>query len=241
MALVSLGNANFELGHIEQAITQVTDAIAMFREDGNTFGLGIALAYQGELARTRGDLAGARKFIKESIGYRWEHGDRYGLVGCLRGLGQIDVLTGRYEEAARLFGAADELGESIGAEFPNIRSRYSDFVSTAQAHLGDRQFAAAWQQGRNSPIADIFAWAVRVGDLDERGPSSTRPDRPFGLTSREIEVLRLIRQGRSNREIAETLFVSNRTAQTHVQHIFDKMDVNTRAAAVAIAVESKIV
>jgi DNA-binding NarL/FixJ family response regulator len=71
--------------------------------------------------------------------------------------------------------------------------------------------------------------------------TQARAERPFGLTAREIEVLRLIREGRSNREIAEELFVSERTAQTHVQHIFTKMDVNTRAAAAATAVERQLI
>jgi non-specific serine/threonine protein kinase len=237
IALVSLGQANFEQGHIELAETHVAEAIAMFREDGNTFGLGIALAYRAEIARTRGDLAGARRLFKESIGYRWEHGDRYGLVGCLAGLGQVEVLMGRHDEAVRLFGATEELRESIGAEFPVLHSRHSAFVSTAEAQLGAKQFAAAWQQGRNTPIGDIVARAVRVDDIDELERSGDRSERPFGLTAREIEVLRLICEGRSNRAIAEELFVTKRTAQTHVQHIFDKMGVGTRAAAAARAVE----
>jgi non-specific serine/threonine protein kinase len=162
-------------------------------------------------------------------------------MGCLRGLGQIEFLIGRHEEAARLLGATDKLRESIGAELPSLRPRYSDFVSTAKAQLGEKQFEAAWQQGRTTPIADIVAQAVRVDGIDEIERSGAPSERPFGLTAREIEVLRLIRQGRSNREIAEELFVSKRTAQTHVQHIFDKMDVNSRAEAAALAVETKIV
>jgi len=114
-------------------------------------------------------------------------------------------------------------------------------ISTAQKQLGDKQFAAAWQQGRNTPIADIVAWAMRIDHIDALEHPSARSERPFGLTAREIEVLRLIREGRSNREIAEELFVSERTAQTHVQHIFTKMDVNTRAAAAATAVERQLI
>jgi non-specific serine/threonine protein kinase len=148
---------------------------------------------------------------------------------------------GRHEEAARLFGAAAALREAIGAEFPNLGSRYSESAETAREQLGDKHFTAAWQQGRSASIADIVDRAVRVDDIDALEHPSARPERPFGLTVREIEVLRLIREGRSNREIAEELFVSERTAQTHVQHIFTKMDVNTRAAAAATAVERQLI
>jgi DNA-binding CsgD family transcriptional regulator len=63
----------------------------------------------------------------------------------------------------------------------------------------------------------------------------------YGLTPREIDVLRLIALGRSNPAIAEMLFISSRTAQTHVQHIFGKLGVNTRAEAAAFAVAHGLV
>lgn len=241
MARVSLGHANFGQGNLDLAETQFAEGLAMFREDGNTYGAGMALVNQAKLARARGDLAGARELFKESLSYRWEHRDQLGLVGCLRGLGQNEAIVGRNEVAARLFGAADALQEAIGAATPSPRSRYTQVVSAVQKHLGNDRFEAFWEEGRNTPIGDIVAEAVRVENIDALEPSSTRPERPFGLTAREIEVLRLIREGRSNREIAEELFVSERTAQTHVQHIFTKMDVNTRAAAAATAVERQLI
>ena len=57
-----------------------------------------------------------------------------------------------------------------------------------------------------------------------------------GLTSREIEVLRLIAAGRSNSEIADALFIGLRTAQTHVHHILTKLGVDSRTEAAAFAV-----
>jgi len=71
----------------------------------------------------------------------------------------------------------------------------------------------------------------------EREPASAT----HGLTRREVEVLHLIREGCTNREIGERLFISERTARTHVQNILDKLDVSTRAAAAAYAVEHGIV
>ena len=58
---------------------------------------------------------------------------------------------------------------------------------------------------------------------------------PAGLTARELEVLRLLATGRSTEEIADALFISRRTATTHVGNILGKLGVNTRAAAVAFA------
>ena len=65
-------------------------------------------------------------------------------------------------------------------------------------------------------------------------PGSTESD-PYGLSPRECEVLRLLATGRSNQEIGEALFISPRTAGTHVANIFGKLGVGSRAAAVAFA------
>jgi putative nucleotidyltransferase with HDIG domain len=62
--------------------------------------------------------------------------------------------------------------------------------------------------------------------------------RPAGLTDREMEVLRLMAQGHSNREMAEALGITPKTAGHHVQHIYDKIGVSTRAAAAVFAVEN---
>ncbi|HXF37268.1 MAG TPA: LuxR C-terminal-related transcriptional regulator, partial [Actinomycetota bacterium] len=59
--------------------------------------------------------------------------------------------------------------------------------------------------------------------------------RPAGLSDREVEVLVLVANGHSNREIAERLFISRRTAEHHVQHIYAKIGVSTRAAAAMFA------
>jgi len=64
---------------------------------------------------------------------------------------------------------------------------------------------------------------------------------PNELTARELEVVHLMHAGRSNREIGEILFISERTAQSHVQHILDKLGVNTRTAAATRAAELGLV
>jgi DNA-binding CsgD family transcriptional regulator len=62
-----------------------------------------------------------------------------------------------------------------------------------------------------------------------------RRHRPVGLTDRETEVLRLLRQGLTNREIADRLVIATGTVRTHLENIFEKLDVHTRTAALARA------
>ncbi|MGN6361854.1 MAG: response regulator transcription factor, partial [Thermomicrobiales bacterium] len=64
--------------------------------------------------------------------------------------------------------------------------------------------------------------------------------RPAGLSAREVEVLRLVAAGRSNREIAAALFLSERTVHAHLRHILAKTGSDNRAAAVAFALRHRL-
>jgi DNA-binding NarL/FixJ family response regulator len=64
-----------------------------------------------------------------------------------------------------------------------------------------------------------------------------RDNRPAGLSDREVEVLRLIAEGCSNADVAQRLFISRRTAEHHVQHIYTKVGMSSRAAVALFALE----
>jgi HD-GYP domain-containing protein (c-di-GMP phosphodiesterase class II) len=76
-----------------------------------------------------------------------------------------------------------------------------------------------------------------VLDASHLAPAKRQDVRPAGLSDREVEVLRLVAEGCSNPEIGRRLGISRRTAEHHVQHIYDKIGVSTRAAAVLFALE----
>lgn len=74
--------------------------------------------------------------------------------------------------------------------------------------------------------------------LATAGHAVRAPDRPSGLTDREVEVLRLLARGLTNKEIAIELDISTKTAGHHVQHVLEKLGVTTRAAATMIAMKT---
>src|SRR5205823_5337770 len=78
---------------------------------------------------------------------------------------------------------------------------------------------------------------VAAADAGSSGPHLF----PRGLTAREVEVLRLVAAGQTNRDIAETLIISNRTVAHHLSNIFDKLGVSSRAAATAFAFREGLV
>jgi DNA-binding NarL/FixJ family response regulator len=78
--------------------------------------------------------------------------------------------------------------------------------------------------------------AAAVVDAADLPLEPANPAKILGLSAREWEVLELVAAGRSNAEIAETLFISPKTASVHVTHILDKLGVNNRVEAATIAV-----
>jgi non-specific serine/threonine protein kinase len=242
LALNSLGHAAYELGDLDLAHMRLEEALTAFQADDNSYGVGMALVNLAKIAYSRKDLLLAESLFRQSLGLRWIYGDKLGMAGCLRGLGRAAVVSGDSERAAWLFGAAEGLREAIGAGLPNHSARHDQTVERLRKQLGDEAFGRLWAEGRSTPLAEVVE---RTLDSSANAPvqnaSNGRSAVPFHLTNREVEVLRLICAGMSNREISERLFISERTAQTHVQHILDKMDVNTRAAAAALAVERHIV
>ncbi len=106
-------------------------------------------------------------------------------------------------------------------------------MATARATMGKAAFAAAWDAGRTRSSADVLAV---VDALAEPSPSPHPAAGDHGLSPREREVLRLLAEGRTNRAIAEVLFLSERTVEHHVQHILAKLGLESRTAAATYAV-----
>jgi DNA-binding NarL/FixJ family response regulator len=152
-------------------------------------------------------------------------------------LGLLDLTLGRFEQAVRGFEHAAVLAGRLQA--PPIIARCLEGQARALLALdrpGDRQQAAALleQAAATARQLGICGLGERAGALlgELAAPAAAWP---AGLTGREVEVLRLIAAGRSNRAIAEALFISLNTVLRHVSHIFTKTGVANRAEAAAYA------
>ena len=89
---------------------------------------------------------------------------------------------------------------------------------------------------RSRILLEAPASAAPVAEPAAATPAAADPAKILGLSAREWEVLELVADGRSNAEIAETLFISPKTASVHVTHILDKLGVSNRVEAATIAV-----
>jgi HD-GYP domain-containing protein (c-di-GMP phosphodiesterase class II) len=130
----------------------------------------------------------------------------------------------------------------------DIAARVLACADAFQAMTQRRPHRAALEPGQ---ARDALLGEARAGRLDPEvvlavlDASQLRPARrhnlrPGGLTDRELEVLRLVSEGCSNPEIGRRLGISRRTAEHHVQHVYDKIGVSTRAAAVLFALEHDV-
>jgi DNA-binding CsgD family transcriptional regulator len=238
-------------GDRERAGELLSEALTLHRAAGDlAHGVAEALAFLGLLACEQGDLPRSVDLQRESLSLRLETGATEDLAVNLANAAMVAVATRRPAAAARLFGAAVGHREAIGNPFKlPERAVYDRAIDAARSMVGD-DFAAAWNAGRALSMAEATTEALAL--LDEIAgqvatgtpPSpqaSTASPHPAGLTARELEVLRLLVDGRTDREIAATLFISPRTAQNHVANIFAKLDVSTRTAAVATALQTGLV
>jgi DNA-binding CsgD family transcriptional regulator len=128
---------------------------------------------------------------------------------------------------------------------PNWQADLEQTLARAQATLGQEAYAAAWAQGHERPLLNVITAAGEVRITSPVRVSQNmdvqETDRQSVLSPRELEVLRLLAAGRTDREIADTLFISPRTASKHVGGILAKLDVASRAEAAVLAVQRGLV
>jgi non-specific serine/threonine protein kinase len=162
----------------------------------------------------------------------------------LGGLARAVCPRGEYGRAARLFGAAEAFEETLGggsAEWWADQTEDDRRVASARAGLGEAAFGAAWSEGRSMTLEQAVEYALASagavpGPIARKEPV-TRDRAADPLTAREREVAAFVARGLTNRQIAEQLVIAERTAETHVQNIFNKLGFTSRAQVAAWAAE----
>ena len=215
--------------------------LALVREDGlDPFreGLWVAsLTYLADAATAVGDLDAAELLYPElepltgtnvMIGHGvacYGSGDRY--------LGMLAATLGDSERAGRHFEAALALNRRMGAETWLARTHYE--YGRLLLREGEPERAAA-TLAEAGALADRLGLTALQDGIRNLGPTADAPH-PSGLSGRELEILRLVARGLSNREIGAELYISEHTAANHIRSILRKTDCANRTEATAYAYE----
>jgi len=244
MALVHLGALAGYQGDLTTAQAHIREALAIQRRAGGTFGTAYALSTLAMQLIEAGEPVEACQLLRESIELNWKIGSHPQLAWCFGFLATAASDFERYEPAAYLRGAEEAFRIRTGALVPPVeREAHERSMSVLKAKLPAPEFDAAWAEGFSATprmaVERALAMAIEmISDQAGRVPAGAVR---FGLTPRELEILQLLVDGKSNPEIAGALFVSPRTVGTHLTNVFAKLGVVNRAEAVALAVRQNLV
>jgi ATP/maltotriose-dependent transcriptional regulator MalT len=205
-------------------------------------GLSEGQALWAQYYRQAGEMDTARVHAERALAHATEPRQPLALLAAHRLLGELDTEAGRYDAAASRLNTSLHLADACGAPY----ERALTLLALTELH------AATDEQADASRLLDEVCricaplgaqpTLARAATLAEHiaAVPSIAPAYPAGLSSREVEVLRLVAQGLTNPQVAERLFLSRRTVEQHLRNIYNKLGVSTRAAATAFAYEHQL-
>jgi ATP/maltotriose-dependent transcriptional regulator MalT len=236
LALTTLGNIALSQGDLAQAADWFREALAFARQSGDTGSQVLGLFNLAQTARQMGELDRAAALYREGIILAHGLGAQEDLFYMLAAIGGVEVERQQFLRAARLLGAAAAQSDMLGVPLqPLEQAQFDADRAAVQAALSATVFAETWTAGRSLSLDAAVREALEVLEAG----STTTPGHLF--SDRELEVLRLLAAGRSDRDIAAALFISLGTATTHVKHIRTKLGVHSRGAAIAYAIRHGLV
>ena len=186
--------------------------------------LAVALSTRARVCVAQGDNDQAASDAYEALMIANEAGAHLATADTLECLARMAFDAESHSEAARLLGAAESTRQRLGlVRFKVFDDDHHALVSALRNAMGDEDFDAAWAEGAALSTTEAIAYALRG-----RGERK-RPSTGWGsLTPTELDVVRLVHDGLPNKDIATRMFVSPRTVQTHLRHVYNKLGLTSR-------------
>lgn len=241
-AQTNLGNLYWKQGKLQEALKLNEASRRLYQSAGDQRGLAWSYTNVGRLSAELRSFDRAATNLARAMELYDLIGDRTGIAETLEGYALINLGIGEHERAATLLGNAHQLRLQIDHPVPvNDMPAMERMIDALRQALGD-SFDQLMAEGARLDLDEAITLATSTHIPGESLPTvAARNDsahdilKTLGITDREMEVLQKLGAGESDKQIAETLYISVRTVQTHVQNLLSKFDAPSRAAAVAKA------
>lgn len=247
------------------ALALYQESLALHRQLQDLWGQALLLNNMSRISRDGNKLEETQALSVESLALFVELGDRHGVTWVVSNLSIVAQRQQALERAARLIGATEAIRETLGAAplslSPGERAIYDEAIRITRETLGPAEFGRLQAAGRAMAFDEIVEFARQVAhdpmassarplaevvapaDVSVSAPDSQpRPARvQVGpLTRREAEVAAQVARGLTNKQIARELVVSEGTVGVHLERIFGKLGIRSRAQLAVWVVEQKL-
>jgi len=236
LCLVLLALNRSLVGDLDGALESHRACLALTEPAGETWLRSSSLWIAGQALWMQGDTAAAQELVVQSLRLQRLVAEPLGIAGLLETSAWIAAATDP-ARAATLLGAAQNEWDKIDTSarvLPWLVRPHREAVEAARARLGDTAFDLAWSKGRALDQATAIALGLDEPGAVAKSTTGPRTRTPHsGLTRRERQIAELIHNGLSNKQIADTLVISPRTAETHVENILTKLGFTSRTQVAA--------
>lgn len=240
--LVPIGSLGFiaeRRGDAATARRLLEERLHLAQELGSRQQIVFALYWLGVSAYITSQFQEAGLYFKQSLELSWQTGLMGNVMGALEALGWVARENNQPARAARLMGAAAVLLAHRDLN-PVDKAEHERNLAALHAEMSEQDFNGAWAEGEAMTWEQAVEYARQVQAPPSEGrltPRQAAKQQFGGLSGREREVALLIAEGKSNRQIAESLVISERTVTTHVANILSKLGFNSRSQVASWAVE----
>jgi DNA-binding CsgD family transcriptional regulator len=216
-------------GDIEAVKAAASEGVRLSRDAGDLYSLEMMLLNRGGTALFVGDLEHAKADYLEALKIAQRIDDRVAQYALLDSLGCVAAGSGQPHLAAQLLGAAETVRTQAGASLiPILAPFIAEAEASATAALGASKFEAECNAGKRLNRDDAIRLALgQPAQIPRAGTANSQAGALLG--KREADVARLLADGLTNKQIGARLFISERTVDSHVRSILNKLGFDSRA------------